>query len=118
MTFAAGAIIDVIVDLRVGSPSLATWKAVQLDDQTRRAVFISEGLGHAFAALSHEATVMYLCSTLYAPGIEHGVHPLDPALGITWPSPKLRQSASPAWSAFSYSAGDIMRSAECRRRVL
>ena len=86
VTCAAGAIIDVIVDLRLGSPSFATWKAVQLGDQARRAVFISEGLGHAFAALSHEATVMYLCSTPYAPGIEHGVHPLDPALGITWPS--------------------------------
>jgi dTDP-4-dehydrorhamnose 3,5-epimerase len=82
---ASGAILDVIVDLRAGSPTFAGWKAVQLDDETRRAVFICEGLGHAFVALSAQATVMYLCSTPYAPGIEHGVHPLDPALGIEWP---------------------------------
>jgi len=82
---ASGAITDVVVDLRVGSPTFARWKAVQLDDRTRRAVLICEGLGHAFAALSAQATVMYLCSTPYAPGIEHGVHPLDPALGIAWP---------------------------------
>jgi len=81
----SGAIMDVIVDLRVGSPTYGRWEAVQLDDQTRRAAFISEGLGHAFMALSPQATVMYLCSTPYAPGIEHGVHPLDPEIGIAWP---------------------------------
>jgi dTDP-4-dehydrorhamnose 3,5-epimerase len=82
---ASGAIVDVVVDLRVGSPTYARWEAVQLDDQARRAIFLSEGLGHAFTALSPTATVMYLCSTSYAPGIEHGVHPLDPAIGIAWP---------------------------------
>jgi len=82
---ASGAIIDVVVDLRVGSPTYARWEAVRLDDETRRAVFISEGLGHAFVALSPSATVMYLCSTPFAPGIEHGVHPLDPGIGIAWP---------------------------------
>jgi dTDP-4-dehydrorhamnose 3,5-epimerase len=81
----SGAVLDVVVDVRVGSPTYGRWEAVQLDDQTRRAVFICEGLGHAFMALSPQATVMYLCSTPYAPGIEHGVHPLDPALGIAWP---------------------------------
>ncbi len=80
-----GAILDVVVDLRLGSPSYGRWEAVRLDDQTRRAVFLAEGLGHAFMALSDQATVMYLCSTPYAPGIEHGIHPLDPALAIDWP---------------------------------
>jgi hypothetical protein len=59
---------------------------VRLDDASRRAVFLSEGLGHAFMALSDEATVIYLCSTAYAPGREHGVHPLDPDIGIAWPA--------------------------------
>lgn len=81
----SGAILDVIVDLRAGSPSFGQWEAVRLDDADRRAVFLSEGLGHAFMALTDQATVMYLCSTPYAPGREHGVHPLDPALGIEWP---------------------------------
>jgi len=86
VTCASGTIIDVVVDLRVGSPGFGRWQAVQLDDQTRRALFISEGLGHAFVALSDQATVLYLCSTAYAPGREHGVHPLDPAIGIAWPA--------------------------------
>jgi dTDP-4-dehydrorhamnose 3,5-epimerase len=85
VTCAAGAILDVVVDLRVGSAGFGRWTAVQLDDQTRRALYIAEGLGHAFVALSDQATVLYLCSTPYAPTREHGVHPLDPAIGIAWP---------------------------------
>jgi dTDP-4-dehydrorhamnose 3,5-epimerase len=81
----AGAVLDVVVDLRVGSPGFGKWETVRLDDEDRRAVFLAEGLGHGFMALSEQATVMYLCSTPYAPGREHGVHPLDPALGIAWP---------------------------------
>lgn len=81
-----GAVTDVVVDLRAGSPGYGRWEAVQLDEETRRGVFISEGLGHGFMALSGEATVLYLCSTPYAPRREHGVHPLDPALAIGWPS--------------------------------
>jgi dTDP-4-dehydrorhamnose 3,5-epimerase len=86
VTCASGAIIDVVVDLRVGSPGFGRWEAVRLDDETRRVVYISEGLGHAFVAVSDQATVLYLCSTPYAPGREHGVHPLDPAIGIAWPA--------------------------------
>jgi dTDP-4-dehydrorhamnose 3,5-epimerase len=82
---ASGSILDVIVDLRVGSPTYLRWEGVTLDDETRRGVFLAEGLGHAFLALSPQATVMYLCSTGYAPGIEHGVDPLDGQIGIAWP---------------------------------
>lgn len=85
VTCVSGTVIDVVVDLRAGSPSFGRWAAVQLDDRARRAVFIGEGLGHAFAARSEEATVMYLCSSPYQPGREHGIHPLDPALAIAWP---------------------------------
>jgi dTDP-4-dehydrorhamnose 3,5-epimerase len=86
ITCVSGAILDVVVDLRAGSPSFGRWEAVHLDDVTRRAIYISEGLGHAFIALSDRATVLYLCSTPYVPGREHGVHPLDPAIGIAWPA--------------------------------
>lgn len=79
------AILDVVVDVRVGSPTFGRWEGVRLDDQTRRAVFLAEGLGHSFMALTDKATVVYLCSTPYAPGIEHGVNPLDPVIGISWP---------------------------------
>ena len=85
MTCASGAIIDVVVDVRVGSAGFGSWTAVRLDDENRRALYIGEGLGHAFAAVSDQATVLYLCSTPYAPGRERGVNPLDPAIGIDWP---------------------------------
>jgi dTDP-4-dehydrorhamnose 3,5-epimerase len=112
-----GAVLDVFIDLRVGSPGYARWAAVRLDDQTRQAVFIAEGLGHAFMTLSDEATVLYLCSTEYAPAREHGVHPLDPELGITWPrdvQPVLseRDAAAPSLAA-ARSAGVLPDYEEC-----
>lgn len=81
-----GAVLDVVVDLRVGSPTFGVSDAVRLDDVDRRGVYLSEGLGHAFLALTDDAHVTYLCSEPYAPGREHGVHPLDPALDLPWPS--------------------------------
>lgn len=86
VTCVNGAILDVVVDLRVGSPTFGQWKPVHLDDQDRKAIFLAEGLGHAFMALSDRAAVLYMCSTPYAPGREHGIDPLDPELGIRWPS--------------------------------
>ena len=86
VTCVAGAILDVVVDLRADSPSFGKWEAVRLDSVTRRAVFLAEGLGHAFMALTDGATALYLCSTPYAPGREHGVDPLDPVIGIAWPA--------------------------------
>lgn len=83
---ATGAVLDVVVDIRVGSPTFGTWDAVLLDDVDRRAVYVSEGLGHAFMSLEDGSTVLYLCSTGYAPGREHGIHPLDPEVGIEWPT--------------------------------
>lgn len=85
VTCARGAVLDVMVDVRVGSPTFGQWESVRLDDESRRAVFLAEGIGHAFMALTDDATVLYLCSTGYSPGREHGVDPLDPELGITWP---------------------------------
>lgn len=81
-----GAVLDVVVDIRVGSPTFGTWDAVLLDDVDRRAIYLSEGLGHAFMSLEDDSTVLYLCSSGYAPGREHGIHPLDPALAIAWPT--------------------------------
>jgi dTDP-4-dehydrorhamnose 3,5-epimerase len=85
VTCARGAALDVVVDVRVGSPTFGKWEAVQIDETDRRAVYLSEGLGHAFCALTDDTTVVYLCSTPYAAEREHGVNPLDPELGIEWP---------------------------------
>ena len=80
-----GAVLDVVVDLRVGSPTFGVSDAVRLDDADRRGVYLSEGLGHAFLALTDDANVTYLVSEPYAPGREHGISPLDPALDLPWP---------------------------------
>jgi dTDP-4-dehydrorhamnose 3,5-epimerase len=86
VTCPSGAVLDVVVDLRVGSPTFGRWDSVLLDDVDRRAVYLSEGLGHAFVSLEDGSTVLYLCSTGYSPGREHGVHPLDASVSIEWPS--------------------------------
>lgn len=80
-----GAVQDVMVDLRVGSPTFGRWEAMVLDDRDRRSVYVPEGFGHAFCALTEGAVVNYLCSAPYAPGREHGIDPFDPELGIAWP---------------------------------
>jgi len=85
VTCVRGAVYDVVVDIRVGSPTFGQWDAVRLDDRDRRTIYISEGLGHAFLALEDDSTVMYLCSAGYDPQREHTVDPLDPAIGIAWP---------------------------------
>src|SRR5690349_24494669 len=77
LTCPRGAIHDVIVDIRVGSPTYGQSEAVLLDGSSRRAVYIGEGLGHAFCALSDDATLTYLCSETYNPKGERAVHPLD-----------------------------------------
>jgi dTDP-4-dehydrorhamnose 3,5-epimerase len=87
VTCVAGAVLDVVVDIRVGSPTYGQWQGVRLDTVDRRAIYLSEGLGHAFCALEDGSTVVYLCSEGYAPTREHGVHPLDPAIGIEWGIP-------------------------------
>ncbi len=81
---AAGAVRDVVVDLRVGSPTFGRSEAVDLDATSLRAVYLAEGLGHAFQALTDTAVVGYLCSTSYTPSAEHGIDPLDPVLALPW----------------------------------
>lgn len=82
-----GAIIDFVIDIRVGSPTFGQWDAVRLDDVTRSALYISEGLGHAFVALEDDTTVGYLVSEVYNAPREHGISPLDPAIGLEFPIP-------------------------------
>ncbi|MET7396167.1 dTDP-4-dehydrorhamnose 3,5-epimerase [Dactylosporangium sp. NPDC005572] len=100
VTCTRGAVLDVIVDLRVGSPTFGRSEGVLLDDVDRRAVYIGEGLGHGFCALTDDATLTYACSEVYNPAGEHGVHPLDPDLAIEWPAeaPQLsaRDAAAPS----------------------
>lgn len=86
VTCVKGAVLDVVVDIRTGSPTFGQWDSVLLDDVDRRGIYLSEGLGHAFMSLEDDSTVVYLCSTGYAPGREHGIHPLDPDVAVAWPT--------------------------------
>lgn len=86
VTAPSGAVLDFVVDLRVGSPTFGEWDSTVLDSVDRRAVYLSEGLGHAFLALTDDATVTYLVSDVYRPDREHGINPLDPDLGLRLPA--------------------------------
>lgn len=77
-----GAVLDFVVDIRVGSPTFGQWDSVLLDDVDRRAIYIAEGLGHCFVALTENATVSYLVTDTFNPGREHGINPLDPEIGL------------------------------------
>ena len=80
-----GSLIDYVVDVRVGSPTFGQWDSVLLDTVDRRAVYVPEGVGHAFAALEDDTTAMYLVTAPYTPSREHGIHPLDPEVGLALP---------------------------------
>lgn len=85
VTCASGAVFDVVVDIRVGSPTYGRWDAVLLDAQDRRTVFLAAGLAHGFLALQDNSTVIYLCSAGYDPQREHTICANDPEIGIDWP---------------------------------
>jgi dTDP-4-dehydrorhamnose 3,5-epimerase len=87
VTCAQGSVFEVVVDIRVGSPTYGQWDSVLLDDVHGRSTYISEGLAHGFLALQDQSTVMYLCSAPYAPQREHTIAATDPAIGIEWPLP-------------------------------
>ncbi len=85
VTCPRGAVLDFMVDVRVGSATFGATDVVRLDSEHRRAVYLPEGIGHAFLALEDDSTLTYLCSTGYSPGREHGINPLDPALNLPLP---------------------------------
>lgn len=86
VTCLSGSVFDVVVDIRLGSPTFGHWDSVLLDDRDRRSVYLSEGLAHGFIALQDNSTVMYLCSAEYNPQREHTIAATDPALAIDWPT--------------------------------
>jgi NDP-hexose 5-epimerase len=78
-----GAILDVVVDTRVDSPTFGEHATNILDAASGAFVYVAEGLGHAFLALA-DTCVGYLCSTEYVPGTQVDINPLDPDLGLDW----------------------------------
>lgn len=121
VTCATGSVVDYVVDIRVDSPTFGEWDSVLLEAGERRAVYLAEGLGHAFFALTDDATVMYLCSTGYTPGREHGITPFDADLAITWPEgiePVLSEKDKTAPTlAAAAASGLLPRYADCMEWV-
>lgn len=85
VTVTHGAVIDFIIDVRLGSPTFGQWDSVLLDDHDRKAVFLSEGLGHAFVSLTDQATVSYLVTDVFNPSREFAINPLDPDIALVFP---------------------------------
>ena len=81
-----GSIVDVVVDLRRGSPTFGEWEAFVLDDETMRQLFVPVGFAHGFCVTSEVADVAYKCSNYYDPATEAGIAYDDPAIGIEWPT--------------------------------
>jgi dTDP-4-dehydrorhamnose 3,5-epimerase len=82
-----GAIFDVAVDVRYGSPTFGKWVGVQLDDENMRSLWIPPGFAHGFCVLSDVADVIYKCTTLYDSTDDRGVAWNDDSIGIDWPEP-------------------------------
>ena len=81
----AGAVYDVIVDLRPGSPTRGRWTAVELSAANRRALYVPEGFAHGFQTLVDASEVFYQISASYEPSAARGVRWDDPAFAIAWP---------------------------------
>ena len=82
---ARGAILDVVVDVRPGSPTFGAWEGHELTDENMRMLYVPVGFAHGFAVLSDVADVIYKQSAYWAPGVDHGFALDDPEVGIEWP---------------------------------
>jgi len=82
----AGAALDVVVDLRVGSPTFGVWDSTVLQGGESPAVYVAEGLLHGFVALTDDTVIQYLCSAPFVPGTQIQVDALDPELALPWPA--------------------------------
>lgn len=83
---ATGSILDVVVDLRAGSPTFGEWEAFELDDEQHRQVLVPVGFGHAIYVTSNTADVLYRCTGYYEPQLERGLAWDDPDIAIAWPT--------------------------------
>lgn len=118
VTVTRGAVIDYIIDIRVGSPTFGQWDSVLLDAVDHRSVYLAEGLGHAFVTLEDQTTVSYLVSEVFNAGRELGINLEDPDVGLEFPkdigplivSPKDENGATLAGAR---AAGDLPLWQDC-----
>jgi len=86
---ARGGIVDVLVDIRKGSPTFGEWEAFTLDDENLRSLYCPDGFAHGFCVTSEVADVIYKCSAYYDPSAERGIAYSDPEIAIEWPDVEL-----------------------------
>ena len=84
-----GSIKDYVIDIRIGSPTFGQFEAVDLDEKAASAIFVEEGLAHAFVALENKTIVTYYVSEKYNPEREKGINPFDKKLNVKWPDVEL-----------------------------
>jgi len=112
-----GAILDVIVDLRPGSPTWREWVGVELTAEAWRMLYIPEGFAHGFQTLTDDVEVTYQVSNYYEPGAARGIRYDDPAIGIVWPAPVGPISTADAtWPLLTESGPSGLPAFEARRR--
>ncbi|MGI5237968.1 dTDP-4-dehydrorhamnose 3,5-epimerase family protein [Dactylosporangium sp. CA-139066] len=84
VTCVRGALRDIVVDLRVGSPAFGAYHVTHLDAESGRSVYVPEGVGHGFLTLTDDACICYVVSTRYVPGTQIDINPVDPDLALPW----------------------------------
>ena len=95
-----GAVLDVAVDVRRGSPTFGEWEGFELNDENLHQLYVPEGFAHGFCTLSDEADLVYKCGAYYDAELEGGIHYADPDVGIAWPEgldliPSERDASAP-----------------------
>lgn len=112
----SGAILDVAVDVRVGSETYGRYFATELTAENHRGLFLPVGFAHGFLALA-DSTVVYLTTSEYQPGVEHGIDPFDAEIGIDWPELNYilsdKDRAAPALDSLR-GEGKLPASDDCR----
>lgn len=86
LTVLSGEVFDVVIDIRLGSPTFGKWISVVLSSENKRQLYVPEGFAHGFLVMSEEALVNYKCTGLYHKGAEHGIRWDDPDIAIDWPT--------------------------------
>jgi NDP-hexose 3,5-(Or5-) epimerase len=117
VTCVRGAVLDVAVDLRIGSPTYGAYELTRQDEESGVAVYLADGLGHAFLALTDDACMSYLCSEPYVPGTMLEINPFDPEIGIPWnmsapPIMSDKDAAAPTLAAAA-AAGMLPKYEDC-----
>lgn len=98
----SGALYDVVIDLRIGSPTYLQWLGVELSAANRTMLYIPKGFGHAFITLEHNTEALYLVTEYYTPGHEGGIRWNDPLFNIRWPlEPTIISEKDADWPNFS-----------------